>query len=239
MANSLGAEFRPELVQIVGIDLDQTLYPKSQAVDDAIQRGIYPYIADLKGISIENAETLFVNAYEEAGSGSKALVALGFDVESASAIVQEALDNADLSSVLVFDAKVKALVYALSYAFSHVDLITGSNRSNALSKLGKIGIDLDVFGLAIYGDDVLPDGTRLSKSDGSAFIEWMQYDNLPPEAHLYIGDRAKTDHTMPASMGIQTILVGGDVDPRYACPQFPSFVEVGKLLLPPSIQKYD
>jgi FMN phosphatase YigB (HAD superfamily) len=55
-------------IKIIGFDLDQTLYPKSPEIDEAIQMYIYDQIAKKLKISSENAKEKFDNLYKK-GNG--------------------------------------------------------------------------------------------------------------------------------------------------------------------------
>ena len=52
-------------IKVIGFDLDQTLYPKSPEIDEAIQIYLYQKIAEHLGISIEVAENKFKEITQE------------------------------------------------------------------------------------------------------------------------------------------------------------------------------
>ena len=90
-------------IKAIGFDLDQTLYPKSPEVDEAIQGYIYKRIAEVKGCSLAEGERLFKQHYPNL-SGRETMIELG--IPRAAEIVQEALENADLTPFLKPDFRV-------------------------------------------------------------------------------------------------------------------------------------
>jgi FMN phosphatase YigB (HAD superfamily) len=190
-----------QTIQHVGFDLDQTLYPKSPKIDEAIQEYIYTKIARIKSCSIEEARDLFYYYYPKI-SGRKALLALGID--NAADIIQEALERADISEFLQPNMQVVAMIRKTKEKYKSVSLITGSTKSQALSKLRKLDIPISLFDHIITGE--------ISKSDGTAFDVWVTAcKKVDPSAKVssfvYIGDRKSTDIDLPLALGMQAVLV--------------------------------
>lgn len=212
-------------IKVIGFDLDQTLYPKSPEIDEAIQGYIYEKIAEYKQCSLEQADKLFNDLYQHGRglSGSKTLAALG--VPNGSEIVQEALENADIDKFLVPDNGIIEFLNAVKKQYRNIDLITGSRMPLAILKLGKLTIDKSIFNHIL--------DSSISKSDGSVYRAWMNFYPLyKPTKFLYIGDRVSSDHLIPKELGIQTILVNiKKKDPSLECPQLGSLEELRKYLI--------
>jgi FMN phosphatase YigB (HAD superfamily) len=214
-------------IRVVGFDLDQTLYPKSPEIDEAIQKYIYAEIAKKKRCSLENARELFYSYYPRC-SGSKTLVELGFEKTIAKNIVQTALENAEISKFLVPDPKTIGLLKKLKEKY-YLSLLTGSNEKIAIDKLKKLEIPLEIFDYASFGE--------VSKSDGTAFIRQMEFfakrdSSLKPENYLYVGDRKATDVEVPVSLGMYAVLVNVTTkDLSLDVPQLHSLSEIRGLLL--------
>ncbi|MFA6551872.1 MAG: HAD family hydrolase [Candidatus Paceibacterota bacterium] len=213
-------------IKVIGFDLDQTLYPKSPEIDDAIQAYLYKEIADYKKVSLEEAEKMFKDLYLEGKglSGSKSMEALG--IPNGKEAVQIALEKADIASFLKPDEEVLKLLKDLKIKYKNLDLITGSSKSIVDDKLREIGIKKSIFNNIITADEA-------SKPDLSAFKMWFNfYPNLKPEQFLYIGDRPFSDFIAPSSLGISVILVNQkEKDSALNCPQLESFVDLKKKLL--------
>lgn len=187
-------------IKVIGFDLDQTLYPKSPKIDEAIQSYIYEKIAKHKSCSLAHARTLFTDLYQggKGLTGSQSLLAL--EIPNPKEIVQEALENADIAEFLAPDSEVLDLLLRLKNHYQHIDLITGSISAIAKNKLAKLAIPMTIFDEIITGE--------IAKSDGSAYREWLKRrPNLKPQQFLYIGDREKSDYWVPNELGIRAMLV--------------------------------
>lgn len=187
-------------IRVIGFDLDQTLYPKSPKIDEAIQAYIYIKIAEHKRCSPAEAKKLFTDLYQNGKgmTGSQTLAYLG--IPNPKEIVQEALEQADIAEFLTPDPNVLDLLTRLKQRYQHIDLLTGSVLSIASHKLAKLEIPTGTFHQIITGE--------IAKSDGSAYREWLKrYPALAAKHFLYIGDREKSDYWVPKELGIKAILV--------------------------------
>lgn len=213
-------------VRVIGFDLDQTLFPKSPAIDHKIQEYICERIATEKGVSLAEASRVFDELYKGGAgtTGTEALMLLG--IQDASSVVQESLERADIASTLAPDPATLALVRDLRGTYQNVDLITGSGRTQTNKKLAALGFDQEDFDHHIVAEDA-------SKSDGGSYRMWLAlYPELTPEQFLYIGDRPRSDHEVPASLGIQTALVYVTApDEKLSCLQCASLADIRPHLL--------
>jgi len=218
----------PTLVKVIGFDLDQTLYPKSPEIDTAIQNYLYEKIAELRQINLSEAKKLFDGLYQSGRglSGSKSMIVLGFPEGRAKDIVQEALENAPIAKFLTPNTTILSLLTELKQKYESIDIITGSNQSNAAIKMQKLSLPTYLFSHIITADDA-------SKSDYSAFKLWFSfYPKLEPQNFLYIGDRVSSDYEKPRELGIQSILVNIKTpDEGVDCPQLPSLQSIKAYLL--------
>lgn len=215
-------------IKIIGFDLDQTLYPKSPEIDEAIQYYLYEKIAELKQVNLEEAKKLFDDLYKKGKglSGRRTLIAIGFGEEEAHNGVQEALENAPIAKFLKPNKKVLNLLKKLKIKYESIDLITGSNKNNSNTKLERLGIPKEIFSRIITENDA-------SKSDLSAFHLWLSYyPDCKPENFLYIGDRISSDYEKPKELGIKSILVNIEKpDPSIECLQLNNLLDIEEYLL--------
>lgn len=213
-------------IRVIGFDLDQTLYPKSPLIDEKIQGYLYQKIAEHRDVSLEEASRLFNERYlHGAGmSGGQTLRDLG--LANGSELVQEALEHADIASVIMPDPKLNTFLIRLTEKYEGVDLITGSNKRQTDLKLAALAISPKIFSNIITADDS-------SKSDGESYHRWLAlYSHLSPKQFLYIGDRRRTDHDVPAALGIHTALVYVQTpDPALPCIQHETPEKLLSLLL--------
>ena len=212
-------------IEVIGFDLDQTLYPKSPKIDEAIQGYIYEKIAQHKGCDLAAARKLFTDLYQggKGLSGSQTLTSLG--IPNPKEVVQEALENADIAEFLLPNGEVIELLNKLKQKYKHVDLITGSIRPIAEKKLKKLNISLSLFDQVITGE--------VGKSDGSAYRAWLKcYPDFKPEQFLYIGDREKSDYWVPKELMIQCLLVNISIpNPEVHCLQLSNLLSLKKYLI--------
>ena len=212
--------------EVIGFDLDQTLYPKSPEIDQAIQTYLYERIAEFKKVSLNEAEKLFRDLYKEGRglSGSKTLEALG--LPDAKEQVQLALERAPIDKFLKPDQETIGLMKKLKEKYFNLDLITGSDRDNTLRKLNKLEIEPSLFSHIITKDDA-------SKRDLAAYKMWLEfYPDFKPEQFLYVGDRVSSDHEVPRQIGIRTLLVNQkEIDPNVDCLQLKALNDLGAILL--------
>lgn len=213
-------------VRVIGFDLDQTLYPKSPLIDEKIQGYLYERIADCRQVSLDEARRLFSDRYQGGAglTGSQTLADLG--IARAPELVQEALEHADIASVLTPDPQIISLLQDLATHYEAVDLITGSNRRETEKKLDALDIPHTVFKHCITADEA-------SKSDGTAYTLWLShYPHIRSGQFVYIGDRIHSDHEVPSTLGIQTVLVYRSVpDSKLPIPQLLSPADLRELLL--------
>lgn len=211
-------------IKVVGFDLDQTLYPKSNEIDKAIQTYLYDKISSYLAIPVEEASRRFRHLYHEKGfSGSQSLIKLGLpDAKNA---VQEALEKANIAEFLLPDPVTIALLKKIKRHYSNMDIITGSNSSNTYKKLKHMTINPELFGHIITGTDG-------AKSDGTTYRLWLEsYPQYSPDQFLYIGDRAASDYLVPLGLGINSILVYvGRHDLDIGCPQLKSLKNIEEIL---------
>lgn len=188
-------------IRVVGFDLDQTLYPKSPLVDEKIQSYLYRKISEHTDVSLAEGERLFKERYRD-GAGMSGRVTLeDLGLPNASDLVQEALENADLASVLVPDPETNLFLTELRSAYEGMDLITGSNLEQTRKKLAALGLGIETFSHVLTENDA-------RKTTGDSYRLWLSlYPHLEPHQFLYVGDRARSDHEVPAALGIRTCLV--------------------------------
>ncbi|HEY4522972.1 MAG TPA: HAD family hydrolase [Candidatus Paceibacterota bacterium] len=192
---------RLEGIRVVGFDLDQTLYPKSPEIDEMIGHYLYERIVEHRSVSLAEARELFTSRYLEGSGMSGGEVMRDLGLANGAELVQEALERADITSLLQPDPATCELLAALAQSYRSVDLITGSGREQARQKLAALNIPLETFGLVITDDEA-------SKATGASYRLWLShYPNLGPDQFVYIGDRPRSDYEIPAALGIRTVLV--------------------------------
>ncbi|MGI9027472.1 MAG: HAD family hydrolase [Candidatus Saccharimonadales bacterium] len=211
--------------KVIGFDLDQTLYPKSPEIDDAIQTYLYDKISYHLKVPRAEAQRRFKELYHGAGiSGSQSLLRLG--IPNAKDTIQEALEKANIAEYLQPDPQTLSLLKNIKQKYGHIDIVTGSNRSNTLKKLTHMAIPAELFKHVITASDG-------PKSDGTTYRLWLsKYPQYSPDQFLYIGDRAASDYYSPRELGIKTILVYvNKSESGIDCPQLKTLKDIATILL--------
>lgn len=195
-------------VKRVGFDLDNTLYPVTDAMQGRIRQGIYQLAAQRLGRSVDEVRIEFEREYPKTGSGSRTLRGMGIELLESKALVQRAIETADIEGFIERDPILVQWLNKLSDAELGVDLITGTSQKLAEGKLRAIGIALDRFEVQLYSGD-----HAHAKSDGESFHTWMEQASkrkglkIPPEQFVYIGDNERTDFEVPIGLGLRAVLI--------------------------------
>jgi len=215
-----------EQIKVIGFDLDQTLYPKSPEIDTAIQVYLYHKIADHLHIPLAEAEKKFKDLYRDGSGLSGRLTLKALNIPDYKNSIQEALEQADISRFLKPNDEINELLLQIKKKYRAIDIITGSNLKITTEKLLHLGMEPAMFSHIITDD-------HFAKSNGDAYKAWLErYPGVDASDFLYVGDRPKTDYSVPRELGIVTILVNQKkVDPEIDSPQLPTLLDIKGLLL--------
>src|SRR3989344_2964490 len=127
-------------IEVVGFDLDQTLYPDSDEIRDRVRteiaRRILKKIPSLE--NIEKAREYFEENYKELKGGYKVLEKAGY--ENGRSVMDECLANANVVDIISPDEELGKTIELLSRKYI-LFLITSSPEKLALEKLEKIKIN--------------------------------------------------------------------------------------------------
>lgn len=192
-----------KIIEVIGFDLDGTLYPETPEIRNRVREKIYEKISELCKIPEEKSKELFEKNYSESYSGSESIKKIlnTYDIIiKGKDIIQEALEEADVLDLLEENLNLSIMLEKLSQT-KKIDLITGSNKNIALKKLSKLGIAPNLFEYIFTFEDG-------SKTTGEKYLKWLGKRNLRPEQHLCVGDNRKQDIDVPNSLGIKTCIVG-------------------------------
>jgi FMN phosphatase YigB (HAD superfamily) len=199
-----------EEIEVIGFDLDNTLYSQSEEMQTRIRNKIYFILSSELKIDPSEAKSLFEQNYngnfQWSHSGSRTINYIGEKfgiVLNGSNIVQKAIETADILDLIKPNPNLNLLLLKLSKKYK-LDLITGSEKNYALKKLDKIAINPNLFEIKITGSD------KVSKSDGSAYNLWISLRKINPKKIIYIGDNPKQDLLIPVGFGIKTCFIGED-----------------------------
>jgi len=198
-----------ENIQVIGFDLDGTLYPSTDEMQGRIRPKIYERLASEFDILFDVAKELFEEGYNGSDawsqSGSRTIehIAESFDRNSIDGreIVQQALEQADILDLMHPNPGLYAMLRRLSSDY-HLDLITGTSSDLAHAKLQRLGVEAMIFESIV----------AQSKTNGEVYQHWIQQRQTSPNQMLYIGDNKKQDIDSPKALGIRTCIVGKPYD---------------------------
>jgi putative hydrolase of the HAD superfamily len=190
-------------IKYVGFDLDNTLYPKNNKIDNMIRERFATKVLEKRPNlkNIEEAIKFSEEEYKRVGSRTQILKDMGYD--DALEIMQYSLEGPEVLNILKRDFKLVSLLGKIKCKYD-LFLITASPKDLAFKKLNKIGIDVKLFNISIFGDTIT-DGKKL---DGSIFKYFLDQSLYSPEQHVYVGDSLKADIIPAKSLRMNTIAVG-------------------------------
>ncbi|MFH1399803.1 MAG: HAD family hydrolase [Candidatus Woesearchaeota archaeon] len=198
-------------VKAVGFDLDNTLYPTTPQMDEIVQQRMCELATAELGYQVGDVRTAFDSLYAQHKSASTALSKLG--VMNGKALAQQALAEAPVHGLIKPDPTLVEMLDRIQFE-RKLFLITTSPRDVALLKLAAIGIDPDVFDLALYGEAAHLQQPLL-RDDGSAYRHVAQYFGLPLKDIGFVDDRASYLEVL-FWLGGKTMQVNYDKPSRYA-----------------------
>jgi len=190
-------------IEVIGFDLDGTLYPPAKEIDGRIRMRLAELMFKERPEigSVSKARAVFEEIYERTQSGSRVLRELGYP--NPTSIIGQALATANVLDLIEPNPDLVQVLNRINKRYS-LFLLTDGPKEQALAKLEKIGIDPQIFKHAFYSDQP----TGFSKAEGTAFgnvLRTMGYSD--GKKHLYVGDRAVVDVSPAKEYGIRTVLV--------------------------------
>jgi putative hydrolase of the HAD superfamily len=199
-------------IKAVLFDLDGTLYA-SAPLGREIMLSAVGYIADLKGVSDEEAERLILrtkNALSSAGSQatlSRACIEMGGDLRE---LHRRFAADIQPELFLSRSEKVADLLLTLGTRFE-LYLYTNNNRPLAeriMALLGIAGLFRQIFSI---------EDTWRPKPDKAGLEDILRRIGKRPEECLFVGDRYDVDLRVPAEMGCAVYLVKATDDLLHLC----------------------
>ncbi len=182
-------------------DLDGTLYQISKEVSQKIQKKVWELIAEQRGINLEQAKALYQQLYAKLKSSTRTLIAAG--VKRELALSGDWHSQIQLEEVEPNPQLVKQ--FQTVTGFKHI-INTNSSQKSAEKKLKKIGFDLNFFE-AVIGN---PDVVGFLKPDPTPYTYLLNFTQVQPGKHLFVGDRYETDLEPAKKVRMHTALVYAD-----------------------------
>lgn len=187
-------------IQLIGWDIDGTLYPPSSEMELAINNLKIKAVAEKLKCSETEARNRFNTRLAQLKSNTKVLDSLGIDGQAFFVGVWDQLDlqqyiHPDPNLVAAF-SRVKSLRQAV---------LTNSNTpEQAEKKLSLLGLSPDQFSPILTSTMI-----GINKPDKKAFEIFLHSVNLEPEQVLYVGDREEVDVLPAHALGMRTAIIRG------------------------------
>jgi HAD superfamily hydrolase (TIGR01549 family) len=213
-------------IQAVGFDLDGTLYAQSPLMDEKIATLFAEKILAKRPElgTLEEAKEFSEKKYHELESRKKTLEAFGF--ENAGEVMEEIFREADSTQFLSRDEELINLLGEIRKAKKCLYLVTTAPEDEMNKKLGKLGVEKDIFDIIICGNDPL---LAQKPKNGNVFRHVAEQSGIPAENHVYIGDREQSDILAPKSIGMKTIAVANEIGAADA--YAPTIYDIKNMLL--------
>lgn len=200
-----GAVTAPSLscpgVKAIVFDLDGTLY-QDDRMGEAVNLGACRYVAELRGITVEQAQAMLTEARDTlSGTGrtlSRAVLALGGTLQQ----MHERLSrDVRPEGVLRVDPRVTALLQRLGESFA-LHVYTNNNRQlsgRIMAEIGVTGFFRKVF--------TIEDCWR-PKPDEGTLLGILEAIGCRPGETLFVGDRYQVDLALPEMLGCAVFEAG-------------------------------
>ncbi len=206
-------------VKVIAWDLDTTLYRPIPELGEKFKEECIKEVANHKKIPLNEALILFEETRSHYDSSTMTLEALGVGDFSLVNNIQQRINKIGYLSK---DEKLIKLFGKLK-KFRHF-IISNSVHEEIKATLQVLGLSDKLFEKIFSVED-----TGRPKPDASLFRLLLSYTHLPPEAHLYVGDRERVDIEPAQKIGFKTILVWGES--TLPTVSVPTVYEVAELLL--------
>lgn len=191
-------------IEVIGWDLDGTLYPSTPSLNNAIHSLKLQAVANALQLTEQAAAARFAEAYRILGSNTAVLDSFGIDGQN---FFLETWRKLALSDFIIPNPELVVALHKLRETTGLIQVIlTNSNSQMTVAKkLAAIGIQKNFFA-AIYTSIDL----GVNKPNANAFVPLWENHATNPSKVLYVGDRVETDIEPAQKLGIKTALIATD-----------------------------
>ncbi|MCM0084446.1 HAD family hydrolase [Geomonas sp. Red32] len=183
-----------ELIKAIVFDLDGTLYQNEQ-MGGQVNLSACRYIAELKGVSVEQADLMLEEARDSlaglAATLSQAVISLGGNMHD---LHERMAREVRPEGLLAVDERVVGLLKDLASRFG-IHIYTNNNRSLSARIMKLIGV-ADFFCKVFTIEDFWR-----PKPDEETLIFLLDAIGAKAEETLFVGDRYQVDLALPATLG--------------------------------------
>ncbi len=192
-------------VKVIAWDIDTTLYKTIPELSVNLKNACIEEVAKLKKISFDQAKILFEKEREKWGSTFLAFMSLGWKGLEAVRKMEEIEKRINKFSYIKNDPKLIPMFLKLKNYRQFI--LRNGTRASTNKLLDLLGVNKNIF-----EDMITTEESIMPKPDPAPFKLLFQMTGLPPEQHVYVGDRDRVDIEPAKKLGMKTILVWGTSD---------------------------
>lgn len=184
---------RREGLKAIVFDLDGTLYQEDR-LGLQVSRSAIRYVADLKGLTEDEAEVLLEKTRAADGDGgtlSRAILELGGTLQE---LHRRFAAQCTPETLLTPDRRVQELLQLLATRY-RLHLYTNNNRDLSRRIMDRIGVTGLLHQIITIEDYWLP------KPDRRVIADILSTIGCRPSETLFVGDRYEVDLRVPEEMG--------------------------------------
>lgn len=191
-------------------DLDDTLYPSSTGIAQAVKKNIDDFLIEICGFPVSKASDLRTELFKTYGSTLAGLRALGYDIDADD--YHGFVHGRIPYDVIKPDSQLRNLLRSIK---QRKIIFTNSDRIHAAKALKNLGLE-DCFDQIICFETLnpnLPKSTRpnefpvVLKPSPEAMKIAIEVANVDPRRTLFLDDNVKNVAAGKA-LGLRTVLVG-------------------------------
>ncbi|EKD80562.1 MAG: hypothetical protein ACD_40C00056G0003 [uncultured bacterium] len=195
-------------VKAIGFDVDGTLYASTTEMSHWIGQAVVQRGAEQLRRPVDEFKEDYLQKLAELRSNTLTLTSFGLRGEK---IFEWIWDNIPLHKFVNRDVKLIKIMDSLRKRYSLFILSNGSGVQ-VENKLKILGLDPSIFDPRIYCYD-----HGWVKPEPAPFLAVVDALALKPEEVVYVGDRVSVDIEGAKSVGMKTILVGGESELATEC----------------------
>lgn len=210
-------------VKVLIWDFDGTFYKPNPELFAAVREAEYKTIIAHTGWTKQQAAEAFERLHKKVYPSATETVGRIVGISTAEAAIE--MENYfDRRDFLTRDTRLIELFQKLK-DYRHIILANGVIRHHK-ETLKVLGIPSETFELFVTSEVV---GKTKPHPEGFQYI--LNFTNLPPAAHLMIGDREAVDLAPAQALGMKTCLVWSQIQSTLADITLPTVYDLGKLLV--------
>jgi len=193
-------------IKAIGFDVDGTLYHAPQELEEffreKLRQDVFEKLAEKLGVSLVEAEEIYLRKKELLGSNTATMESFGFDGER---FFQELFDQFPLEQYLEKDKQLMKMLQELRSKGYRLFVISNGVGRQVRRKLSLLGIEEDWFESFVCCYDY-----GWVKPQREPFEKVLTELGIEAEECFYVGDRCETDAVGARNVGMKVGIIKKD-----------------------------